>query len=219
MHALHSLLFFINLLYKFLFFALALAPSMVEYKSFFLFLKLFQNPILMFYFLSKNYLQIGIYATCFLLPALTAIYLLIKKRMYFKNYLFRTYTPSYKLYAFISLLDFVLCALFYAYTYTVIPARIGIAFYLVAAFHFLLFIASFLLVRFQNDRSRAIISYTRHKYKLGIVAHDIGGENGLKRGQPVEIVQDVAGGYIVKDNFNNAFELRTEDIESVLDIV
>lgn len=140
------------------------------------------------------------------------------KRSYLKQFLCRTYVPSTTLIIFVETADLLLLAIMY---YMVFRTNIKLSWWLlIPTTHILLTVAIYCLLLFQKVRNKAVIAYTRHEYKLGIIARDIGGKKGLKKGQPVEIVREIPGdGYIVKDSSKNDYSVKSDDIESIIDIV
>lgn len=192
---------------------------MVEYKTFFIFLKTFVNFATPLLFLQNDWKILSSYAASILFPISVLLYIWWKKKRYFNKYLYRQYSPSYTLFITMHIVDLLILCIMYLCIYARLDVSKRLGFLGALFVHATITAVICVLVFLKNNRSRAVISYTRHKYKLGIVAHDIGGENGLKKGQPVEIVQEVSGGYIVKDSSKNDYELKTEDIEMVLDIV
>lgn len=190
---------------------------MAEYRTFFISLQLLVNicfplidfclkpAILLTYFLTVIFISVVL------------LYIYIKKRLYFKKYLCRTYIPSIKLIIITESTNLVLIFLLYFIIYMdnpIIDYTIGFK-----IMHLILSVIVYSLLLFQKEKNRAIIAYTRHEYKLGIVAKDIGGKNGLKKGQPVEIIREIPGGYIVRDSSKHEFEIKTEDIESTIDVI
>ncbi|KAM0680507.1 hypothetical protein GINT2_001195 [Glugoides intestinalis] len=192
---------------------------MVEYKTFFISIKAFLNLITPLLFLVKEWKILSSYAASVLLPFSVLLYIWWKKKLYFNKYLYRQYTPSYTLFLTMHIIDLIILSILYICIYSCLNNQNRIIFFSALFFHFTVTVLMYILVFLKNNRTRAVISYTRHKYKLGIVSRDIGGENGLKKGQPVEIVQELSGGYIVKDNSKNDYELKADDIEMILDIV
>jgi len=190
---------------------------MPEYKTFFIGLELFTNVAFPTPLLSLNKEILIPYALLVTLPAAVLVYIYIMKRAYFKKFLCRTYVPGTNLIILTESLDLIFLVFMY---YQIFSIRPEWGWWLVIpAVHILLTTSVYLLLLFQKVRNRAVIAYTRHEYKLGIIANDIGGENGLRKGQPVEIVQEIPGGYIVKDSSKNDYSVKTEDIESIIEIV
>lgn len=190
---------------------------MAEYRTFFIGLELFLNAIFPILLLSKDPWVLTPYICSILFPAGVLLYIYFKKRLYFKRYLCRAYVPSIKLILFTQSIDFII--LFIMYYYISLVASMSPLNVLCAVSHLVLSAGIYFLLVFQKERNRAVIAYTRHQYKLGIIARDIGGENGLKKGQPVEIVQEIPGGYIVKDSSKHDYQVKTDDIESTIDVV
>lgn len=192
---------------------------MAEYKTFFLISKLFVNVITPCPFLSFNrWILVPYFCTIFFLFT-TLCFIKYKKVSYFKKYLSREYVPSTKLALSISTLDFLAVVFLYGSIYKV-KGAFKLGDWAIVAFHLLFTFAVFILLFNQRTRNKTIISYTKHKYRIGIMARDIGeNENGLKKGQPVEIISENEKGYVVKDSSNNSYALEKMDIESVLEVV
>lgn len=191
--------------------------NMSEYKSFFLSAKLITNIVFPCMLLQKDRNLIITYTLTIVFPILVLSYIYYKKRLYFKRYLCRAFVPSTKLIIFVHIVDSTLMFAFY-YALSLLEKRQWL-FYAVLISHISISTIIYTVIYSQKERNRTVIAYTRHKYRLGIVSRDIGGKNGLQMGQPVEIVQEIPGGYIVKDSQNNDFQLKTEDIETILNVV
>lgn len=193
-------------------------PLMVlEYRTFFIASQLMVNILIPFFIWKHNFGFYALYAGTLLVPLLTLCFIYYKKRAYFNKYLCRQYVPSIKLALFAQTGTTSLIFAMYYHIYFNIENTAAV---LYALFAHLLFIFSvFIALLFQKSKSKAIISYVRHKYKIGILARDTGGEKGLKKGQPVEIVQETKEGYVVKNSSNDCFQVTLDDIESVYDVV
>jgi hypothetical protein len=204
---------------------------MAEYKTFFLAFKLFVNFIAPLFFLEKDKLIVSLYFITLFFLSIALIYIKYKKVSYFKKYLSREYIPSTKLVLSVSTVDILAVCLLHISLHLksedllkfkidykdkdLSKSKICVTF-----FHVMFSLITFILLFKQRTRNRAIISYTKHTYQIGIVARDIGeNENGLRKGQPVEIVSESADEYVVKDSSNNNYVLKKTDHESILDVV
>ncbi|ELA41151.1 uncharacterized protein VICG_01850 [Vittaforma corneae ATCC 50505] len=190
---------------------------MAEYRTFFIGLELILNALFPTLLLSNDLWILVPYACSILFPASVLLYIYFKKRLYFKKYLCRAYVPSLKLIVFTQSINFII--LFTMYYFIILVPGIFSFNALWAVSHLMISAGIYFLLLFQKERNRAVIAYTRHQYKLGIIARDIGGENGLKKGQPVEIIEEIPGGYVVKDSSKHDYQVKTEDIESIIDVV
>jgi hypothetical protein len=178
------------------------------------------------------------YGSIILFILIVLIFIKFKKNEYFRKYLAREYIPSLQLAIYVIVIDFILVLLFYT-VIIIITINVGgeegifSGFFLgvfsslkSCSFLKLLFMSCHLsssililiLYLTQKSRNTAIISYMRHQYKIAILARDIG-KNGLKKGQPIEIIKETSNGYIVKDSSNNDYVIERADIESFLDFV
>lgn len=198
---------------------------MPEYKTFFLTLKSLVNIAIPLCFLLRNAKEYNwtenewiCYAFTLLFPLAAIIYIFAKKRIYHERYLYKPYVPSNAMIILVQICDMAMLSIFYHRVFFLKKVR-NTATISWACFHLFLSIFIYLFILFKKDRTRKILSSAKHSYKLGILARDIGGKNGLVKGQPVEIVQVLEGGYLVKDNKNQNFELKREDFEEILDIV
>lgn len=194
----------------------------MEYRTFFIVLKLLTNALLPLFILEyKNnvlkeqlvYLLISIIS-----PLVCLCYIFIKKRIYHKTYLYKAYIPNFKLIIFTHLLD---CGGLFLFYYKMLKlATDTFIIKVVGAVHGIITLIIYMIIFLQKNRTKRLISYDKHKYRLGILANDFGGANGLEKGQPVEIVEETQeGGYIVKDNRKRTYILEKKDIEEILEIV
>lgn len=191
---------------------------MAEYRTFFLAVKLCINTCVPLFAMEWGFSQTLLYYFITLVFPLGALaYIMAKKRIYFKKYLCKPFIPSLKLMLFVQMCD--LAALVMLYRHVLLLANYGQEKVVCAISHFVLSAAVYVLILCQKERHRTVISYTRHRYRLGIMARDIGGIGGLKKGQPVEIVRETDSGYMVKDSRRQDYELQREDIGEILDIV
>lgn len=191
---------------------------MVEYRTFFLGIKLFINACIPLLAMEWSKTQaVFYYVLAVVFPLGVLLYIMLKKRIYFRRYLCKPFIPSMKLILFVQVCDFFILVLFYKSLFDATDYSVWAK--ACAAIHLVLSIVVYVLILYQKERNRTVISYTRHRYRLGIMARDIGGAGGLKKGQPVEIVQETSNGYIVKDSRKQDYELQKEDIEEILDVV
>lgn len=191
---------------------------MVEYRTFFLAVKLCINigiPLFSISWSERETLFYYILTLAF--PLCMLIYIMSKKRMYFRRYLCKPFIPSLKLMLFVQACD--LFTLVLLYRSLLIISGYDSRTIICAIIHVVLSIIVYVLIFYQKERSRTVISYTRHRYRLGILARDIGGTGGLRKGQPVEIIQETASGYIVKDSRKQDYELLKDDIDEILDVI
>lgn len=192
---------------------------MAEYRTFFIGAKLLANILLPMPFLRIDILSLALYAFSIVFMLVVLVCIFYKKRLYFKKYLCREYVPGRKLILFIGTVDTAIMASTYVALFKHNNNTMTTTAIIVMIAHFITAIVIFLILLFQKAKNKAVIAYTRHEYKLGIVARDLGGEKGLKKGQPVEIVQETPGGYIVKDSHRYDYQIAREDIESIIDVV
>lgn len=191
---------------------------MAEYRTFFLAVKLCINTCVPFFAMEwGSALTLCYYALTLVFPFGLLVYIMAKKRLYFKKYLCKPFIPSLKLILFAQACD--LSTLVLLYRHILVLSEYSTRTIACAIAHSILSVLVYALIFCQKERNRMVISYTRHRYRLGIMARDIGGIGGLKEGQPVEIVRETSSGYMVKDSRRQDYELRREDIGEILDIV
>ena len=138
--------------------------------------------------------------------------------VYFKKYLAREYIPSTSLAIFTILIDLIFVLFYYYFAYFESSIKKEYKKIIFLSLHLGTSFLILILFLTQKTRNKAVISYMRHQYKIAIISRDIG-ENGLKKGQPVEIVKESGNGYIVKDSSNVDFFIEKSDIDSFLDVV
>lgn len=198
----------------------------MEFKTFFLIVKLLLNIIApLTYFsiskeiiINKNNTITSFYLCNIIILLFTILYIFIRRRINYKTFIYKPYIPGFYLTLIVGLLDLISIGFMYYFIIelnnTINLYKIKI--YIVGFIHFILSVIIHLLILNKKEREKKIISYTKHKYRLGIISRDM---DGLMKGQPVEIIQDTKNGYIIKDNNDENFEILKDDLEDVINVV
>lgn len=185
----------------------------MEYKTFFILVKLIINASVPFYIikLEKNYL---LWHTLTLVPLTLALfYISIKKKIYRDKYVFKVFIPSLKLVIFIQACDCLTLVLFYYKMYSLLHNIVSLR--ITAIVHGILSLVVYILILFQKNRTRKIISSAKHTFKLGIIINNIGEKGkGLSKDQPVEIIGEYGDKCKVYDG-KQFFEIDKKDLEYI----
>lgn len=181
----------------------------MEYKTFFLFLKLLVNILTPIYILNKKCLLF--YFLTYIPLSLALLYIFVKKRIYKGNFVFKPYIPSLGLVILIQICDIIsLLAFYYKIWYLNIDAT---KLKIISAIHGILTLIIYIVILFQKNKSKKLVSSVRHTFKLGIVLKDIGNrDNGLSKDQPVEVVSEEGDRCKVYDG-KDFFLVNRQDIE------
>lgn len=193
----------------------------MEFKSFFLILKFLLNLFfpLLFYSTAKKIVEdvdkiLIIYVVTLLIPLIGIIYTLTKQSINNRRFLHKPYVPGFYLMAFIATFDIIASCIMYYYLLeyaNINNLQVGWVILKIIG-HFVASLTIFILILQKKEREKKVISSTRHKI-LGIISRDL---DGLMQGQPVEIIQSTEGGYIIKDNNDQNFVVKGEDLMSVI---
>lgn len=149
------------------------------------------------------------YATAVLLPAFAYLYVLLKKSRYNRVFLRKTYLPSNKLMYSLAVCELPVLLLLH---WLLATPYLG-------ACHLLLAVVLFACARPGRDARRLRIASFDTKFRLGILARNIGEARGLRAGEVVKIMRKTSAGYVVRNSQGEEFELVADDIAEVIDIV
>lgn len=136
----------------------------------------------------------------------TLVYIIIKKRIYNREYLRKIYLPSLKVFIFLFITEVPLICIFY---YLVRK-------WLFAFINGIIIMSSFCFVYARKNSQRVIINSFETKFKLGILSSNIKNMGDLKPGEVVKIEKTTADGYIIKNSKCNEYEIKKDDISEII---